>query len=239
MTDTDTGTAIRTLLEKRRAVSARRSVLAAVSGIDGSGKGYITGQLAAGLASHGMKVASINIDGWLNLPARRFSATEPAKHFYEHAIRFREMFDQLVLPLKAHRTHRLVADFAEETATAYRPHGYQFDDVDIILLEGIFLLKRAHRAHFDMALWVDCSFETALERALRRGQEGLPPDETIRAYETIYFPAQRIHFVRDDPRRAADLIVANDPRLTAAGPSSGGRPPSVGGDGNAPAPGAA
>jgi uridine kinase len=236
---TDTEQAVAVLLQNRQVVSAEQSVLAAISGIDGSGKGYITGQLAAGLARHGAKVANINIDGWLNLPTKRFSATEPAEHFYQHAIRFPEMFAQLVLPLKAHRSHRVVADFAEETATAYRPHQYQFDDVDIILLEGIFLLKRAHRRHFDIALWVDCSFETARERALRRGQEGLPADETIRAYETIYFPAQRIHFVRDDPRRAAHLIIPNDPRLTVAGPSSGGRPPSTAGDGNAPAPGGA
>jgi hypothetical protein len=38
-----------------------------------------------------------------------------------------------------------------------------------------------------IALWVNRSFQTALGRALR---EGLPPDETIRADETIYFPAQ-------------------------------------------------
>jgi uridine kinase len=231
--------AIGALLETRTAIRAERSVLAAISGIDGSGKGYITGQLAQGLGRHGAKVAGINIDGWLNLPVRRLSARAPAEHFYALAIRFPEMFDKLVLPLKAHRSHRLEADFAEETATAYRPHRYQFDDIDIILLEGIFPLKREHRRHFDVALWVDCSFETALERPLHRGQGGLPPDETIRTYQTIYFPAQRIHFVRDDPRGAADLIIANDPRLTAGGPSSGGRPPSAAGDGNAPAPGGA
>jgi uridine kinase len=41
----------------------------------------------------------------------------------------------------------------------------------------------------------------------------LPRDETIHAYQSIYFPAQEIHFARDDPRRSADLIVPNDPRL--------------------------
>ena len=48
-------------------------------------------------------------------------------------------------------------------------------------------------------------------RAVERAQEGLPPQETIRAYETIYLPARRIHLARDDPRRAATLIVDNDP----------------------------
>lgn len=75
------------------------------------------------------------------------------------------------------------------------------------------LFKRAYRAYFDLAFWVECTFETALERALRRGQEGLPPDETIRAYESIYFPAQRIHFACDNLRGTADFIIINDPRL--------------------------
>ncbi|HEX6383276.1 MAG TPA: uridine kinase [Anaerolineae bacterium] len=156
----------------------------------------------------------INIDGWLNLPPKRFSKDRPGEHFYHHAIRFEEMFAQLVLPLKRNRSICVEADFAEETARQYRKHTYDYENVDVIVLEGIYLLKRAFRQYYDWTLWIDCSFETALERALRRGQEGLPPAETIRAYQTIYFPAQEIHFCLDEPRSAADASLANDPRLT-------------------------
>jgi hypothetical protein len=51
--------------------------------------------------------------------------------------------------------------------------------------------KREYRDRFDVRIWIDCSFATALERALARGQEGLPPAETIEAYQWIYIPAQR------------------------------------------------
>jgi uridine kinase len=81
----------------------------------------------------------------------------------------------------------------------------------VILVEGIFLFKQTYRSQFDLAIWVDCSFPTALARALERSQEGLPPAETIAAYETIYFPAQQIHFNKDNPRAAADLIYDNNP----------------------------
>lgn len=81
------------------------------------------------------------------------------------------------------------------------------------MLEGIFLLKREFRGHYDLSLWVECGFETALERAIARGQEGLPEAETIAAYRTIYFPAQELHFARDDPKAAATLILGNDPRI--------------------------
>ncbi len=51
------------------------------------------------------------------------------------------MFAQLILPLRDHRSLRIVADYAEETATEYRRHVYEFEDADVIALEGIYLLK--------------------------------------------------------------------------------------------------
>lgn len=209
----DVQAVVKTILDQRPYVPAGESMLVAVSGIDGSGKGYVTAQIVAGLGQQGVHAVSINIDGWLNLPPRRFNPERPAEHFYEHAIRFDEMFEQLVLPLKRNRSVWVEADFAEETASEYRKHTYDFRNVDIIMLEGIYLLKPAFRRYYDWTLWVDCTFETALERALQRGQEGLPPAETIRAYHTIYFPAQEIHFLLDDPRSAAAAILINDLRL--------------------------
>jgi uridine kinase len=191
----------------------RRSVLAAITGIDGSGKGYVTARIARALERLGIRVATVNVDGWLNLPHVRFDAANPAEHFYLHAIRFEELFSHLVLPLRDLRSVRVEANFAEETATAFRRRTYVFEDIDVILLEGIYLLKRAYRNHYDLSVWLDCSFETALERAIARGQEGLSPVATVHAYRSIYFPAQEIHFQRDAPRAAATVLVVNDPRL--------------------------
>ncbi len=201
------------ILALRASVPQRRSLLVGISGIDGSGKGFVTLQIEARLAQHSIAAANINVDGWLNLPDKRFNHSEPAKQFYENAIRFDEFFDQLVLPLRNQRSVNLVADFADETAKTYRLHTHSFRNVDVVLVEGIFLFKRDYRNLFDLAVWVDCSSWTALARALERRQEGLPPAATIRAYETIYFPAQRIHFDLDNPRDSADLILNNDPYL--------------------------
>jgi uridine kinase len=119
-----------------RRVAPARSVLAALSGIDGSGKGFVAAQIAAALAARELRVASINIDGWLNLPPLRFSATDPAWPFYRHAIRFDALFAQLLLPLRERRSIVLDADFAAETATAFIKHRYAFDDVDVVLVEA-------------------------------------------------------------------------------------------------------
>lgn len=213
MSMVDMDQVVANILRQRALLPNTRSVLVGVSGIDGCGKGYVAKQIEARLALHSIAAANINVDGWLSLPGKRFSANAPAEHFYERAIRFDELFAKLVLPLRDHRSVEVVADFAEETAKDYCQHLYRFRDVGVVVVEGIFLFKREQRKLFDLAIWVDCSFSTALARALEREQEGLSPAATIRAYHTIYFPAQRIHLNQDHPRDCADLIVENDPYL--------------------------
>ena len=120
------------------------------------------------------------------------------------------MFERLVLPLKIGRAIDVMADFADETSAGFRRHRYEFHDIDIILLEGIFLFKRKFASHFDLKIWIECSFETAIRRAIIRSQEGLDRDATITAYESIYFPAQRYHFQTDEPQSAVDFVYVND-----------------------------
>jgi len=204
------------ILRRRATVPENRCLLVGVSGIDGSGKGFVARQLEARLALYGVIPAIVNVDGWLNLPERRFKQNDPAENFYENAIRFDQFFTQLVIPLRDRRNVHVVADFTEETASQYHKHTYDFKDVSVLLVEGIFLFKREYRTHFDLAIWVDCSFPTALARAIDRAQEGLSAAKTIAAYEKIYFPAQRIHLNHDNPRENANLVFENDSYQSAA-----------------------
>jgi len=201
---------VREILDRCATLPDGRSLLVGLSGIDGSGKGYLAAQVEAHLAQHAVATAILNLDGWLNLPDKRFSEADPAENFYQNAIRFDEFFSQLVMPLRDAGSVQLEADLVSETAKGYRKHTYDFKSVSVIVVEGIFLFKAAYRQFFDLAVWIDCSFPTALARAIARGQEGLSPAKTIAAYERIYFPAQTIHLAQDKPRENADLIIEND-----------------------------
>ena len=201
---------ISAVLERSHSLQKRRALLVGLSGIDGSGKGYVAEQIVPRLWQRSVHAISINVDGWLNLPHVRFNPKSPARNFYQHAIRFDDMFDQLVLPLRNSRSCTVVTDHASETGTAFEKRQYRFNDVDVIVLEGIFLFKQEYVDNFDLKIWLECSFETALARALARQQEQLSPAETIHAYETIYFPAQRLHFRQDHPHKKADLVLNND-----------------------------
>jgi len=194
---------------RRAHLPKRRAMLVGISGIDASGKGFLTENLAAQLESADYRCGVINVDAWLNLPHVRFGNIDPGKHFYHHALRLDEMFESLVLPLRSARTARVTVERAEETACFFQPYRYEFDDIDIILLEGIFIFKTRYLHHFDLRIWIECEYNVALHRAVARAQEGLLPEKTIEAYRGIYFPAQRIHFGIDSPQTNADLVFAN------------------------------
>ena len=198
------------IVAQRALTPEHRSLLVGLSGIDGSGKGFLAEQLVPRLWQRSLNAVSINVDRWLNPPQKRFNPNNPAEHFYYHAIRFEEMLRDVIVPLRRSRSYEVEANIAEETSSRYQRRVFKFENVDIIVIEGIFLFKQDLREYFDLRIWIDCSFATALDRALARRQEKLLSAETIRAYETIYFPAQKIHFARDNPRAAADFIITND-----------------------------
>lgn len=204
---------IETITSKRGDIPADKSMLVAVSGIDGSGKGYITNKLVAALNRQGVRAVSINIDPWLTLPEQRFNAENPGEYFYHHAFVFEDLFQQLVLPLQQQRSLYLETTLTGQFGTPFT-QVYDFQDVDVIVLEGIFLLKRSLIPYYDFKVWIECSFETALKRALQRNQENLSPEEIIRDYDTIYFAAQKFHFAVDSPKLKADYIYPNDLQRT-------------------------
>lgn len=185
-------------------------LVAAISGIDAAGKTTLARQVARDLEARGMRAALIHLDPWHTPAEIRFGADRSPEHFYRHAFRLGELFDLLVEPLRRKRSHRLTVDLIRLPGEARYTHTYDFQDVEVILLEGIFLLRRELRPRYDLAFWLDCPFDVALRRALQRNQEGASREEIIRDYMDLYFPAQELHLERDRPRTAADLVLASD-----------------------------
>ncbi|MFN0012420.1 MAG: uridine kinase [Phycisphaerales bacterium] len=208
----DHGVHAATPLANGAARPPRRAMVVFMSGIDASGKGTTAAALTAGLEALGHTVAAIGIDPWLNPPAQREQPTgtpDRGPHFYENAFDFERLFDALIDPLardgKIDLRVRLGGQSGQLT-----DHRYHFEGVDIIVVEGVFLLKRALLARADVRIWVRCLFETALERAIARNQEGLEAESIKREYQEMYFAAQRHHFLLDRPYDVADVIFEND-----------------------------
>ena len=76
------GSVIPAIIEKRKALSPQHALLVGISGIDASGKGFVTTRIAESLQKRVIKLAVISADG-AESPHVRFHQQDLAKHFYE------------------------------------------------------------------------------------------------------------------------------------------------------------
>jgi uridine kinase len=72
------------------------------------------------------------------------------------------------------------------------------------------LLQEKYSRYYDYKIWVDCSFETGMKRAIERNTEKLDETRLIHDYNTYYYPAQTLHFKKDNPMNAADFVFDNN-----------------------------
>jgi len=188
-----------------------------ISGIDASGKGYTTNILQKELERAGFRVANINIDPWQNAIPIRLQKENPAENFYKNAFRWNDFFSQLIIPLKKNGLVNLKTTLIRSDADECYSYTYDLNAIDIILLEGIFLFKKELLTFYDCKIWIDCSFETGLQRAISRNVEKLSEEQLIHDYNTYYYPAQRYHFQKDNPVGASDIVYNNDELLGTVG----------------------
>ena len=128
-------------------------------------------------------------------------------------------------------------DFLQSREARYRrgelsPEGYYRDSVDdraliaalsraagpVVVLDGIFLQRRAVRARLTLVVYLRASPEESLRRALVRDGGALgSPGEVERRYRARYLPGQALYRAEVDPERLADVLVDNEdparPRL--------------------------
>jgi len=182
----------------------------AISGIDASGKGYVTRLLENEMIRRGLKVANINLDPWQNPIPVRLQKENAAENFYQSVFRWNDVFKELIIPLR--KTGRVCHTARLIRTDADRDYDFTFNckEIDVLFIEAIFLFQEKYLDYYDYKTWVECSFETALKRAIQRNVEKLEEEKLIQDYNTYYYAAQRYHFEKDNPKAHADFICCND-----------------------------
>ena len=182
----------------------------AISGIDASWKGFVSEKLKLLLEDAGLKVALKRLDDWQMPKSISLVKQQAAENFYYNSFRWDALFSQVILPLQ--EKHRLQLQFATvqmEADDIVLSH-YDLHDINIILVEGIFLFRKEFLENWHYKIWVECSFEKAMQRALERNQERLSTAQLISDYQTYYFPAQQFHIEKDQPKENANIIFDNN-----------------------------
>lgn len=185
----------------------------AIDGPDAAGKTVLADELAEVLARRGHSVIRASVDGFHRPREERYArGPDSPVGYYEDSFDNDKIIASVLAPLgpggsRLYRT--ALFDFRDDLPVE-RPLLHASGE-DVLIFDGVFLLRPEHRDHWDFSVFVSAGFDAALERARIRDLQLFGSTEEIdRRYRTRYIPGQTLYFETALPQRHADVVVVND-----------------------------
>lgn len=197
-------------IERHPKLKTGSNLIVGISGIDGSGKSTYAASLERSLRDRGLVVGQVTLDDFLHPKKIRHANPNQIEGYYKDNFDFRSLVEAVVDPVGEAISVQSTHPVLELETDQILEKDFSFDGPGVLIVEGVFLFKKELRQKFDVKIWLDVSFETAMERVTRRRRDQRYGDvEAIRSrYEERFFPTQRFHLKRDRPAECADVIIS-------------------------------
>jgi len=221
------------IVERRAGLDAERGLLVAVDGIDGAGKSTFADELTPLLRDRELVVIRSTID-WFHQPRqhRRRKGERSAIGFYEDSHDLDALRSRLLDPLLGGRGHRYrIAAFDEPTDRPLDPEPADVTGREVLLFDGIFLLRPELSAVWDLSIFLDGQERVQLTRVglVLNDLANSPAADEAALLDRIltwvarldrYSSGMQIYLDSADPVTEADVVVDNNdllrPRIVAA-----------------------
>lgn len=185
----------------------------AIDGVDASGKTTLADELALALQASRRQVIRASIDGFHRPRAERYRrGPNSPEGYYLDSFDYVALSDALLAPLGPMGSriyHRAVFDVRADRPRATPEE--RAPENAILVMDGVFLLRPELDAHWDYRIWVEASFDVAMERALRRDSALFGSEDAAQArYQARYIPGQCLYLEAAHPRERANALFWND-----------------------------
>ncbi|NVJ65728.1 MAG: AAA family ATPase [Gammaproteobacteria bacterium] len=196
----------RVLLSKRT-----KPLRVAVNGIEGTGKTTFAQRLSEHLNNQSIETHHISIDGFhFDSSIRYRQGRDSAQGYYEDSydeLGFVEkvlIASQQLSPQLTRATHDLKTD----EYIHLEPESINSNS--IIMTDGAYLFKPNYLPHWDLKIYLHCSFEVAMDRGAMRDEQSLGGIEEAKAkFINRYHAASKIYIQQNNPEQQADIIIDN------------------------------
>lgn len=186
-------------------------VRVAINGIEGTGKTVFCEKLTKHLNNNGYKAIQVTIDGYHNTKQIRYQqGKDSAKGYYEDAYNETAFVDfvlkasQEETPFYVEQIHNL------ETDEIIKPVKTTLTNQYILLTDGAYLFKPNYVAHWDLKIYLQTDFTTALTRGIKRDVVLLGGLKAAKEkYDNRYHKASKIYIAENKPISIADIIIDN------------------------------
>ncbi|HEU6440016.1 MAG TPA: hypothetical protein VFC12_06215 [Terriglobales bacterium] len=188
-------------------------VRVAIDGPDAAGKTILADELAPLLERSGRPVVRASVDGFHRPRAERFArGPESPEGYFLDSFDYPALRAALLDPLGPggnRQYHRRVFDFRTDTPVATRVETAPANT--ILVLDGVFLLRRELIDLWEFSVFVAVTFAETQRRAAARDVALLGSEEAVRhRYAVRYVPGQQLYYGRAHPQRKADVVIDNE-----------------------------
>jgi len=137
------------------------------------------------------------MDSYLQPMTKRYQrGRESAEGYYYDSFNYPLLIQNVLEPLSPGGNLQIRKSVTNLSADSTSEEPLETVNKDaILLLDGVFLMRKELLNYWDVKIYVDISFEIALERALERDLNKFESISKLkRMHELRYFSGQRIYF---------------------------------------------
>lgn len=205
--------AFQIIAKRIAAIQKTTPILLCIDGIDGSGKTFFARKLAAAVAQTGKNVVLCAVDDFHNPQKIRYQKGQFSPlGFYEDSYNYRRLIADLLLPFATGRGSYIAALFDVDRDLSLATKRQPVPENAVLIVEGIFLQRSILANYWDLKIFLEVDFETALNRTVARAKDIRRIGQKaaiIERYQTRYIPGQALYFAEAKPRQNADIVIDN------------------------------
>jgi uridine kinase len=183
-------------------------IVVVIDGIDTSGKTSFAKNIKALIKTR--HVVCVSIDHFHNEKSIRMRQGEYSPNGYYHdSFNYEKVLNDVLIPFR--KGESIVTQAFDHRSNKKIEGTVSLMDNTVLLFDGVFMQREVIRVHTDLSIYLDISFEEALNRAVRRDLKYFTSKAVlISRYQRRYLPGQSIYLREEDPKSLADFVIDNN-----------------------------
>ncbi len=179
-----------------------------MDGVDGAGKTTFADEVAALLGRRGATVLRASVDDFHHpREIRHARGRDSPEGFFRDSYDYPSLRRLVIEPLLDGGNRRVVLGIHDVESEAPRERVVTVaDDVDVLVLDGIFLHRPELRDLWSWSVYLDVDFDVSIPRGASRGYGD--PDPAAPSNRR-YVEGQRMYLRECRPRRHANCVIDN------------------------------
>lgn len=193
------------LMNKYKLKVRNRPFIVGIDGLSGAGKTTFVNKLAAELRAQHMEPVIFHIDDHIVEREKRYH-TGYEEWFEYYFLQWDVDLLTSCLFETLHHSSRLTLPFYDKTTDTIASKRVTVTNKNLVLIEGIFLLRKEWWPLFDYRIFLDCPREIRLKRVLKREKLKENQEPTMQKYKRRYWPGEDYYLRQEQPAEKADQV---------------------------------